>query len=601
MKKERTIYKLTKSSTKRQILSTLFFVEETKQFKNIKKELQRDEKFLINILEENGKVFHYLDEDLRDNKKLVLAALKDTPVLKGFGAHDIWEKISERLRNDRDVVYQAVMNNGKITWYASNEMISDRKFILRCAKGHSDISRGFILEELSEEYGDDREIVLECVKGNGFMLKHATERLRLDKEIGLTAVKDHGHGFEYINNELKNDRKFVLKLLKKGNDIFEYLNEEMRDDDEIAAYGCANNGSGLQYASDRLKKDKNLALIAMKSNPYAYSFLDKSLKKDKDILKLNEKNLPLMMEKIKLCEINERNLQVHIYNGRLFIGDAYTMINELKKESPLINFYLDKDASHTNPIEKLNKDKRYPFFSLGAYGGCWTPIYSSEREGHNTDAYFIDTAAAELGVSFPLSEANGSKEHLKLLNQMIEKSLKRDIELFEFEIPSRRVLFMGAANKVPFETKEDFKIDYKKTTEDIYTDLKKLCFDPPCKFINFGLPLEDYTLDFYVDGVSDDTFYVFKVESLEKDIDWFANYYAKYYSDQKNLYKKENPNIEDVKKMKKWSEKVRSMLGMKQTLKEVKEKMSEPPILSYKDYVKDHGFTHGYYLVKLGD
>ena len=287
--KERTIYKLTKSSKKIQILSTLFFVEETKQFKNIKKELQRDEKFLIKILEENGKVFNYLDEDLRDNKKLVLAALKPTLYLKGFGAHAIWEKISERLRNDRDVVYEAAMNNGKITWYASDEMIFDRKFILRCVKGHSDVSRGFILEELSEEYGDDREIVLECVKGNGFMLKHATERLRQDKEIGLTAVKNYGHGFEYINNELKNDRKFVLKLLKKGNQIFQYLNEEMRDDDEIAVYGCANNGYDIQHASDRLKKDKNLALIAMKSNPYAYSFLDKSLKKDKDILKLKNK------------------------------------------------------------------------------------------------------------------------------------------------------------------------------------------------------------------------------------------------------------------------------------------------------------------------
>ena len=131
--------------------------------------------------------------------------------------------------------------------------------------------------------------------------------------------------------------------------------------------------------------------------------------------------------------------------------------------------------------------------------------------------------------------------------------------------------------------------------------MNKLCFDPPCKFINFGTPIEDYTFDFYVDGVSDDTFCVFKVESLEEDIDWFANYYAKYYSDEKDLYKKENPDIENVKTMKKWSEKARSFLGIKQSLKEVKEVISEPPISKYKDYVKRHGFTHGYYLVKLDE
>ena len=309
------------------------------------------------------------------------------------------------------------------------------------------------------------------------------------------------------------------------------------------------------------------------------------------------------MKKQKLHKINQHNNHVHIYNGRLFIGDAYKMIDELKKESPLINFYLDKDASHTNPIEKLNKDKWYNFFSLGPYGGCWTPIFSSERENQNTDAYFIDTAAAHLKPYSYTPDAFASKDHLELINQMIEKTLESgERELCEFSVPSRRLLFMGAADKVPFETKEeDFKIDYKKTTKDIYTDLETLCFDPPCKFVNFDTSIEDFTFDFYVDGVSDDTFLVFKVESLEKNIDWFANYYAKYYTDQKDLYKKQNPDPKDVKWILKWGEKITSMLGIKQTSKMVKEKMSEPPISMYKDYVKDHGFTHGYYLVKWDD
>ena len=95
------------------------------------------------------------------------------------------------------------------------------------------------------------------------------------------------------------------------------------------------------------------------------------------------------MKKQKLHKINQHNNHVHIYNGRLFIGDAYKMIDELKKESPSINFYLDKDASHTNPIEKLNKDKWYNFFSLGPYGGCWTPIFSSERENQNTPNFHV--------------------------------------------------------------------------------------------------------------------------------------------------------------------------------------------------------------------
>ncbi len=91
------------------------------------------------------------------------------------------------------------------------------------------------------------------------------------------------------------------------------------------------------------------------------------------------------------------------------------------------------------------------------------------------------------------------------------------------------------------------------------------------------------------------------MNNIEKNIDWFANYYSKYYTDQKDLYKKQNPDPKDVKWILKWSEKITSMLGIKKTSKMVKEEMSEPPISMYKDYVKDHGFTHGYYLVKWDD
>ena len=285
-KETRTIvYRLDVKSKKKEILSTLYSIKEAKQFKNINIKFQTDRKFLIKILKENGKVFNYLDKHSRDDKKLVLAALYFTPLIaKGFGPHMIWKKISKRLRNDREIVYQAVKHNRLINLYASDEMLNDRKFILKCAKGN-----GEILEFLNEKYRDDKEIVLNCIKGNGFMIEHASERLRLDKQIGLAAIKKHGHGFEYINEELKNNRQLVLKLLKKGAWIFEYLSEKMRDDEELALYGCANNGWYIKFASQRIKKNKDIAIIAIKSNTSAYDFLDDALKKDKDILKLKNK------------------------------------------------------------------------------------------------------------------------------------------------------------------------------------------------------------------------------------------------------------------------------------------------------------------------
>ena len=138
------VFSLDTTSTKKEILVTLDNVSESKQFKKIDKKLKRNKKFLIEILKKNGKVFKYLDKDLRDNKELVLAALYHEPlVLKGFGPHMIWRNISKRLREDRDIVYEAVCHNRLINYYASEDMINDRKFVLKCAKGNGDILRIF--------------------------------------------------------------------------------------------------------------------------------------------------------------------------------------------------------------------------------------------------------------------------------------------------------------------------------------------------------------------------------------------------------------------------------------------------------------------------
>lgn len=322
----------------------------------------------------------------------------------------------------------------------------------------------------------------------------------------------------------------------------------------------------------------------------------------------------------KFYKINQYNSSIHIYRGVLVIGDAYEMISEIKKGDAYFNFFYDdkKTEEYINPIDKLDEFKTYRVFSLNHHGGCWTPIFNSEREGQFTDAYFIDTASAHLHHSWWKPETCGSKEHLKLLNQMIEKSLdkyhkspvdkktlKRKVwGSIEISIPSGKILFMGASNEVPFTTKgEEIKIDYKtKTKEEIFEQLHKLCFEPKCKFVNFQTPFDEYTFDFHVDNLSfkgHSSHLIYKIESLVEDIDWFATYYAKYYIEEKDIHKKQKPTKKEVEEVKKWSDEQSERYGLKpRSFKEHEERMSEPLIERYKYYIKRFGFTHGYYLVR---
>ena len=126
---------------------------------------------------------------------------------------------------------------------------------------------------------------------------------------------------------------------------------------------------------------------------------------------------------------------------------------------------------------------------------------------------------------------------------------------------------------------------------DIYESwLKKITF------INPDVPTTEFTYDFHIDKLSSDKFEVYKVESLVKDIDWYATYYAKYHSDIKDIYKKKTVSKENEKFSDDWMS--RQPLGeeMKKILEKVKYDPSAPEIESFKDIIDQHGYLHGYYL-----
>jgi hypothetical protein len=58
---------------------------------------------------------------------------------------------------------------------------------------------------------EDREIVLEAVKNYGGALEYASENLKEDREIVLEAVKNDGSALKYASENLQEDRKIILE------------------------------------------------------------------------------------------------------------------------------------------------------------------------------------------------------------------------------------------------------------------------------------------------------------------------------------------------------------------------------------------------------
>jgi hypothetical protein len=95
---------------------------------------------------------------------------------------------------------------------ANISLFSNKEFMLYTIKMHDGLFNA------SDELKDDKELVLEAVKKNGASLMWASSSLKDDKDVALTAVLQNPCAFSYISERLKNDEYFLLEIFyKNGN------------------------------------------------------------------------------------------------------------------------------------------------------------------------------------------------------------------------------------------------------------------------------------------------------------------------------------------------------------------------------------------------
>lgn len=297
---------------------------------------------------------------------------------------------------------------------------------------------------------------------------------------------------------------------------------------------------------------------------------------------------------------HNRNLQwfthLHIYRLSLAIGDAYHLIDKIKAGDAYKEFFYNDDErpgqkegfiNEVNVVLQNNIDdiigKTVKCFTLNNGGMGWFPIFDSMSKNEEIEGYFIDVAGAKCALWADRPTCFFSKEHINLLNTMISESLKNK-PLFNLSFPSKKIMFMETHDEVQFNTQEKDKVDYSKPTNEVFNQLIK---------INDN---SKNTFNFLVDNLSSDKFEVYKVESLIKDIDWYAAYYAKYHLDEKNIYERKTTTKENKENFDKW-------LSGQPLAREIKEihritnfDLSEATIEDLKWNVEQHGFLHGYYL-----
>ena len=146
------------------------------KFNKLSKKQLNDPEIAKEVLKIDGSMLSKMNEENRDNERLVKIAVSDylNPNVFGYA--------SDRLKDDKEVLLKAAKNDGQSLYFASQSLRADK------------------------------EVVLEAVKNKAIILKYASKELRNDKDVAIAAVTQNKKSLSYISDELKKDED-ILKIL----------------------------------------------------------------------------------------------------------------------------------------------------------------------------------------------------------------------------------------------------------------------------------------------------------------------------------------------------------------------------------------------------
>lgn len=142
--------------------------------------------------------------------------------------------------NDKIFVLETVKISGASLKYASEELRNDKEVVLEAVRQKGDYWTECALEYASEGLKNDKEVVIEAVKKNGGALEYASEKLRDDKFFVLEAVNHMGWGdllgYSYCEcPELGAETIKKLGTVKETDGALRFISERLQNDRDVAS------------------------------------------------------------------------------------------------------------------------------------------------------------------------------------------------------------------------------------------------------------------------------------------------------------------------------------------------------------------------------
>ena len=229
--------------------------------------MRHDKEIVMAAVKQNVKAYEYA-MGLWNDRDFVLFGVQQKEILRS--GVPVLEQASAELKNDRELVLAAVKTYAHSLKFASEELRNDKVVVLTAMAAfqrYGDVVGGSIFQYASKGLKNNKDVVLEAVQISSGALEYASDDLRNDKEIVLAAMKRNGYALQYASEDFRNDPEVVLAAVKTNGywSALRYASEDLRNDKEIVLAAVKGTWEGLRYASEDLRNDPEVVAAALTS------------------------------------------------------------------------------------------------------------------------------------------------------------------------------------------------------------------------------------------------------------------------------------------------------------------------------------------------
>lgn len=303
-------------------------------FAHISPVLREDVDFVSQLLKKDIKIFSFLSENILSNRDFILSFLDNKEAISNYHNESDYESLyhylPEKFRNDREIILKFLE--------------SDNSFF----------------KQLSLEYRGDKNLVMKLVKNNSAILEHCSDELKDDKDVVLAAMGRYFHEFYCISSRLKNDKEIVLKALENDMYVYSKISQDLKDDKEIIfkLISSSNNCSQLVNLSEKYSLDKEIIDFAINKDNKNIYYFPIEVKNNVDVLK--KIRTEILLEDKFINDIQTVEVMSHIIQRIIGTNMNNRFVNTLLvkcEDIPEYNSFLEKELKDYVSYAELLNDK----------------------------------------------------------------------------------------------------------------------------------------------------------------------------------------------------------------------------------------------------